>query len=95
MPKNVLDLNEILSAVDGPKGAFDSLLELGSSTVGQFFDVVTAFAGRNVSIKLISATNTDGTYQFLNYLIISSLYAYLQSFLIQVLKTRIKKTYML
>lgn len=89
MPKNVLDLNEILSTVDGPKGAFDSLLELGSSTVGQFFDVVTAFAGRNVSIKLISATNTDGTYQFLNYLI-SSLYAYLQSFLIQVLKTRIK-----
>jgi len=63
MPKNVLDFNAISSiASGGVGGAVGGILGGAASVVGGVIDAATAFLGRNVSMQLISATQTDGSF---------------------------------
>lgn len=60
MPKNVLDFNAVTSVKQG--GLLDAagnVLDAAGSLVGGIIDGATAFLGRNVSMRLISATKTD------------------------------------
>jgi len=82
MPKNVLDFNAISSAVpksvgdvvDGAVGAVGGILGGVVHVAGGIIDAATAFLGRNVSMQLISATQTHGS--FLNTII--NLFSFLQ-----------------
>lgn len=61
MPKNVLDFNAITSAATGGVGsAVGGILGLATGTAGQIIDGATAFLGRSISLRLISASKTDG-----------------------------------
>ncbi|RDX78494.1 Seed linoleate 9S-lipoxygenase, partial [Mucuna pruriens] len=62
MPKNVLDFNAITSITSG--NVIDTATSLVSGVVslgGGIIDTATAFIGRNVSMQLISATQTDAS----------------------------------
>ncbi|KAL1341105.1 hypothetical protein HN51_027576 [Arachis hypogaea] len=61
MPKNVLDFNTISSIPNGGvAGAFDGLLGTATDLLGHAVDDLTAIFSRQISLKLISATKTDG-----------------------------------
>lgn len=63
MPKNVLDFNAITSVGSGGvTGTVTGILGGAVSAVGNVIDTATAFLGRNVSLQLISATQTDGNF---------------------------------
>ena len=69
MPKNVLDFNAVTSVKQG--GLLDAagnILDAAGSLVGGIIDGATAFLGRNVSLRLISATKTDGLSSLPSYL---------------------------
>ncbi|CAI8588482.1 unnamed protein product [Vicia faba] len=60
MPKNVLDFNSVSSVKK--KGVLDvagDVVEAAGSLLGGIVDGATAFLGRNVSLRLISATKKD------------------------------------
>ncbi|CAJ1950899.1 unnamed protein product [Sphenostylis stenocarpa] len=62
MPKNVLDFNAITSVASGgvtdnAKNIFDTVTDLAGGAI----DSVTSFLGRNISLQLISATQTDAS----------------------------------
>lgn len=57
MRKNVLDVNS-LTSVGG-------ILNTGVNMIGSTLDTLTAFLGRSVSLQLISATKSDGMFNFL------------------------------
>ncbi|AES95304.2 seed linoleate 9S-lipoxygenase [Medicago truncatula] len=60
MPKNVLDFNAVTSVKQGGfLDAAGNVLDAAGSLVGGIIDGATAFLGRNVSMRLISATKTD------------------------------------
>jgi len=63
MPKNVLDFNALTSIGKGgvtetAKNIFGQVLD----AAGNLVDAATAFAGRNISLHLISATQADGLF---------------------------------
>ncbi|XP_057732739.1 seed linoleate 9S-lipoxygenase-like [Arachis stenosperma] len=61
MPKNVLDFDTISSIPNGGvAGAFDGLLGTATDLLGHAVDDLTAIFSRQISLKLISATKTDG-----------------------------------
>nr|XP_007135514.1 hypothetical protein PHAVU_010G135700g [Phaseolus vulgaris]ESW07508.1 hypothetical protein PHAVU_010G135700g [Phaseolus vulgaris] len=61
MPKNVLDFNAITSIPDGGiGGAVGGIVGGVANVIGGVVDAATAFLGRNVSLQLISATQTHG-----------------------------------
>ncbi|KOM30093.1 hypothetical protein LR48_Vigan878s001100 [Vigna angularis] len=65
MPKNVLDFNAISSvsvpnSVGGAVGAVGGILGGVANIASGVIDAATAFLGRNVSMQLISATQTHG-----------------------------------
>ncbi|KAL2337925.1 hypothetical protein Fmac_012371 [Flemingia macrophylla] len=60
MPKNVLDFNAIASIPSGGvTGAVTGIFGGVTTVAGNIIDNATAFLGRNVSLQLISATQTD------------------------------------
>jgi len=61
MQKNVLDVNELTSIKSNPVGGIIGGAIGGAfGAVGTILDTATAFLGRNVALKLISATSADG-----------------------------------
>jgi len=69
MPKNVLDFNAVTSVKQGGfLDAAGNVLDAAGSLVGGIIDGATAFLGRNVSMRLISATKTDGLSSLPSYL---------------------------
>ncbi|CAJ1950897.1 unnamed protein product [Sphenostylis stenocarpa] len=61
MPKNVLDFNAITSiGSGGVAGTVGGILGGVTNAVGGVIDAATAFLGSNVSMQLISATQSDG-----------------------------------
>jgi len=63
MQKNVLDINE-LTAAKSPTGIIGGVIGGAIGAVGTAIDTATAFLGRNVALKLISATSADGNNNF-------------------------------
>ncbi|AET01673.1 seed linoleate 9S-lipoxygenase [Medicago truncatula] len=62
MQKNVLDVNELTSIKSNPVGGIIGGAIGGAfGAVGTVLDTATAFLGRNVALKLISATSADGS----------------------------------
>lgn len=77
MPKNVLDFNAISSVsvpnsiggvVGGAVGAVGGILGGVANVAGGVIDAATAFLGRNVSMQLISATQTHGSFNLFSFL---------------------------
>jgi len=70
MPKNVLDFNAITSIRDGGiGGAVGGIVGGVANVIGGVVDAATAFLGRNVSLQLISATQTHGSFVKHSFLI--------------------------
>ncbi|WJX55911.1 Lox2p [Trifolium repens] len=60
MPKNVLDFNDVTSVTNaGLLDVVGGVFDVAADVVGQIVDSTTSFLGRNVAIRLISATKTD------------------------------------
>jgi len=63
MPKNLLDFNALTSiGKDGFTGVATDIFGTATSIVGGAVDAATSFLGQNVSLQLISATQTDGLF---------------------------------
>lgn len=63
MPKNVLDFNALTSI--GKDGVIETTKDILGTVVnvaGSLVDAATAFAGKNISLQLISATQADGLF---------------------------------
>ncbi|CAJ2646755.1 unnamed protein product [Trifolium pratense] len=62
MPKNVLDFNDVTSIKSaGLLEVAGGILDAAADVVGGIVDGTTAFLGRNVAMRLISATKTDAS----------------------------------
>jgi linoleate 9S-lipoxygenase len=64
MQKNVLDINELTAVKSDPIGIVGGVIGAVGGAVGTFVDTATSFLGRNVALKLISATVADGNNKF-------------------------------
>jgi linoleate 9S-lipoxygenase len=63
MPKNVLDFNDVTSVKNaGLLDVVGGVFDVAADVVGGIVDGATSFLGRNVAIRLISATKTDGLF---------------------------------
>ena len=63
MTKNVLDFNEITAtASGGVLGIAGGIFGTANKVVGGIVDGATAIFSRNIALKLISATKTDGLF---------------------------------
>ncbi|MCH79450.1 lipoxygenase, partial [Trifolium medium] len=61
MQKNVLDINELTAVKPDPIGIIGGVFGAVAGAAGTFIDTATSFLGRNVALKLISATVADGS----------------------------------
>jgi hypothetical protein len=68
MQKNVLDINELTAVKSDPIGIVGGVFDAVGGAVGTLVDTATAIAGRNVALKLISATVADGNINFYHYI---------------------------